>query len=264
MRQLGTHNSGINVLFPNTETFELGFQASEGRDKASLLPISPEYIFFGVSSHFASISSILVPLSQHTPTTFAHEPGSSSNHVCNATELRICDPSFSTVSRLFATFYRSVHVWYPVMSNAAFRSLLSSAQTTTIDACLSPSQELLYLILAISSQLTRRSELQSGMTPAAYFSKATSNVDTSCDHSSGSQTIHMMQRSLLICIYLLLSPAHGDIWRNLGFAIRLYFDMSHGRFENLDSLDESHLAMLARTLYCIEGYILNPSPQGFS
>jgi hypothetical protein len=140
------------------------------------------------------------------------------------------------------------------MSDDALQKLLPCCHVDPIESNLSPDQELFFLILAISAQLTKRVEPQIGLTAAAYFKRATANIDTSCDHSSGSQTLHMMQRALLMSLYLLLSPGEGDIWRNIGFAIRLYFDMSHGRFENLDSLDEAHLAMLARTLYCIEGY----------
>lgn len=56
-------------------------------------------------------------------------------------------------------------------------------------------------------------------------------------------------------LYLLLSLGEGDIWRNIGFVIWLYFDMLYGWFENFDSLDEVYLVMFVRILYCIEGYV---------
>ncbi|CAG9993193.1 unnamed protein product [Clonostachys byssicola] len=164
-------------------------------------------------------------------------------------------PDISIAARLFAVFSGSVHVWYPIMDDESLQSLLLCCNTEELDPCLDQKRELFYLVLAISSVLTKRAEPLVTSTPAAYFNRAVSNADTNCDHSSGPSTLHMMQRSLLICIYLLLSPGSGDIWRNLGFAIRLHFDMSHGRSENL-YLDEGHHTMLARTLYCIEGYEL--------
>ena len=248
---------GINLLI-STTTPNLASESSQENVQSSALGTVPDYIFFGVSSHLASISSILAPLAEYTPATFGCESNPRTNPASSTSAFQVGCPDFSTASRLFAIFYRSVHVWYPVMNDNASQKLLSSCHKDDLSLSMNPSQELFYLILAISSQLAKRAEPQVGFTPAAYFDKATSNIDTSCEHSSGFQALHMMQRSLLICIYLLLSPGQGDIWRNLGFAIRLYFDMSHGRFENLDSLDESHLAMLARTLYCIEGYVLTP------
>lgn len=249
---------GINLLIPAAATSKLGPGKSRDEPKSSLRTTNQDYIFFGVLSHLASISSIMLPLSEHTPATFGREHSARSIPDSSPSTFQVNCPDISTALRLFAVFSRSVHVWYPVMNDDSLQDLLSCCYTETLDSYLDHKQELFYLILAISSQLTKRAEPCVGFTPAAYFDKAVSHVDTSCDHSSGSSTLHMMQRSLLICIYLLLSPSGGDIWRNLGFAIRLYFDMSHGRSENINDLDEGRLAMLARTLYCIEGYVQIP------
>jgi Fungal specific transcription factor domain len=238
---------GVNLLIPAITT-----------SKPSIQTTDPDYSFFGVSSHLASINSIMLPLGEHTSATLGREPSGRSIPDSSTSTAQVSRPDISTALRLFAVFYRSVHVWYPVMNDDSLQGLLSYCNTEPLDSALDHNQELFYLILAISSQLTKRVEHVVNFTPAAYFAKATSHANTSCDHSSGSSTLHMMQRSLLICIYLLLSPGGGDVWRNLGFAIRLYFDMSHGRFENINGLDEGHLAMLARTLYCIEGYVLIP------
>ncbi|KAH8887191.1 hypothetical protein GQ53DRAFT_328240 [Thozetella sp. PMI_491] len=250
--------SGINLLVPAAAASKLGSGMSRDEPKSSIWTTNPDYIFFGVSSHLASINSVMLPLAEHSSATSGCEKIAISIPDSSTSTVQVNRPDLSTVLRLFAVFQKSVHVWYPVMNDDSLQSLLSCCHNEPVDSCLDNNQELFYLILAISSQLSKRAEPWIGFTPAAYFDKATSHVDTSCNHSSGSSTLHMMQRSLLICIYLLLSPGGGDIWRNLGFAIRLYFDMSHGRFENINDLDEGHLAMLARTLYCIEGYVQIP------
>lgn len=217
---------------------------------------STDYIFFGVSSHLASITSPTLPLTNFYSETLGSEPsaGWTSGSLISTGQVAEA-PDISIVTRLFAVFSRSVHVWYPIMNDESLQGLLLCCSTEVSDPCLDQKWELFYLILAISSLLTKRAEPSMSFTPAVYFDRAISNADTNCDHSSGPSTLHMMQRSLLICIYLLLSPGSGDIWRNLGFAIRLHFDMSHGRSENM-YLDEGHHTMLARTLYCIEGYVL--------
>ncbi|CRG88381.1 Oleate activated transcription factor 3 [Talaromyces islandicus] len=246
---------GINLLIPAMTTSKLGSGESQDAPNSSIRTANPDYSFFGVSSHLASINSVMLPLAEHTPATIGREPSARMVTDSITSTAQVNRPDISIALRLFAVFYRSVHVWYPVMNDNCLQGLLSYCYTEPLDSCLDHNQELFYLILAISSQLTKRAEHGVSFTPSAYFEKATSHVNTSCDHSSGSSTLHMMQRSLLICIYLLLSPGGGDVWRNLGFAIRLYFDMSHGRFENINGLDEGHLTMLARTLYCVEGKI---------
>ncbi|OKL59542.1 hypothetical protein UA08_05364 [Talaromyces atroroseus] len=246
---------GINLLIPAVTTSNLVSGKSQDELMSSIRTTNPDYLFFGVSSHLASINPVMLPLAEHTPATLGREPSARSILDSSTSTVQVSRPDASTALRLFAVFHRSVHVWYPVMNDDSLQGLLTYCYTEPLASCLDHNQELFYLILAISSQLTKRAEHGASFTPAAYFEKATSHVDTSCDHSSGSNTLHMMQRSLLMCIYLLLSPGGGDIWRNLGFAIRLYFDMSHGRFENINGLDEGHLTMLARTLYCIEGKV---------
>lgn len=243
---------GINLLISRTPTTAPAVRSS--RDNSETVPdaAGPDRIFFGVTSHLASICSVFNPATVLAPETREGQLCAAKYFGSSTSTLPVGCPDESTASRLFAVFYGSVHMWYPVMDDETLQKLLSRCHMEAEVSPLTADLELSYLILAISRQLTKKSEPQLDFTAATYFQKATADVDTSCDHSSGSETIHMMQRSLLICIYLLLSPGQGDIWRNLGFAIRLYFDMSHGRFENLNSLDEGHLTMLARTLYCIE------------
>lgn len=251
---------GINFLIPAATTLMRGSEESHDKPKPSIRTAHPDYIFLGTSSHLASINSVMLPLAEYASTISQRELAVRSIPDSTTSTIQVKPPDISTTLRLFAVFRRSVHVWYPVMDDKYLQSLLSDYHTETFESCLDNHGELFYLVLAISSQLMKRTEPWIGVTPAAYFDKATSFVDTNCDHSSGSSTLHLMRRSLLICVYLLLSPGGGDIWRNLGFAIRLYFDMSHGRSENIEDLDEGQLAMLARTLYCIEGYVQIPNP----
>jgi hypothetical protein len=89
------------------------------------------------------------------------------------------------------------------------------------------------------------------------FEEATSQLDGTCEHSSIISNLYLLRRILLICMYLLLSPSTGDIWRNLGFAVRLYFDMAHRPTEGDEELFDGQLHMLSRTIYCIEWYVCN-------
>ncbi|CAI6094689.1 unnamed protein product [Clonostachys chloroleuca] len=246
---------GNNLLILASGSSKDGPEKPRGTSTNSKWTTNTDHIFFGVSSHLAAITSPTLPLTNSHSETLGSEPSAGwiSGSLVSTAQIA-GPPDISIATRLFAVFSRSVHVWYPIMKDESLRSLLLCCNTEALDPCLDQKQELFYLVLAISSLLTKRAEPSMSFTPAAYFNTAISNADTNCDHSSGPSTLHMMQRSLLICIYLLLSPGSGDIWRNLGFAIRLHFDMSHGRSENM-YLDEGHHTMLARTLYCIEGNV---------
>ncbi|CAH0053871.1 unnamed protein product [Clonostachys solani] len=246
---------GNNLLILASVPSKDGPETSRGTSTSSKWITNTDHIFFGVSSHLASITSPTLPLTNSHSETLGSEPnaGWTSGSLISTAQIA-GPPDLSIATRLFAVFSKSVHVWYPIMNDESLQSLLLCCSTETLDPCSDQKLELFYLVLAIASLLTKRAEPLLSSTPAAYFNRAISNADTNCDHSSGPSTLHMMQRSLLICIYLLLSPGSGDIWRNLGFAIRLHFDMSHGRSENM-YLDEGHHTMLARTLYCIEGNV---------
>ncbi|KAF2703245.1 hypothetical protein K504DRAFT_181238 [Pleomassaria siparia CBS 279.74] len=209
--------------------------------------------YFGSSSMFSRLEDSL--LSNAHPAFPSESPNELRVHgpipsvpQCLVPQL----PSITVSVRLFEHFSTSVNVFYPAIKQETLDRLLSdmyiSSDETVMDA---HDEDLLYLVLAIGSQLSRRSN--SGLThePHVYFSKATYRPERTRDSWLRMDQLLLLQRNVLICLYLLLNPAAGDIWRNLGFAIRLYFDLSHRPSTN-DDIDEELMGMLFRTVYSLE------------
>ncbi|KAH8667049.1 hypothetical protein BX600DRAFT_285340 [Xylariales sp. PMI_506] len=245
--------SGVNIFIPALEPRKSCMSTTSGTAR-NIEPSSANWnhSFFGISSHLSCISPVLSPLARLTPMSLSYEPDAIPSVNINTLTNQVPHCASSTVLHLFATFSRSAHIWYPVMDDASLNNLLSSSAIDRLGSALDHAHELIFLILAIGSQLTKRAEHCVSFTSIAYFERATAHLDTTCEHSSTSSNLYLLQRTLLICIYLLLTPSAGDIWRNLGFAVRLYFDLSHRPAETSDPRDTSQLCMLSRTLYCLE------------
>ncbi|CAM1508650.1 Fc.00g054980.m01.CDS01 [Cosmosporella sp. VM-42] len=163
-------------------------------------------------------------------------------------------PPVSVAMGLFHLFSRSANTFFPVMDVSSVEDVLSYCYGNDIDTAFRHRHEIFYLILAIASQIAKRDDSVLGACANAYFKKAVSQLSTTCEHSSRSENIFLLQRTLLITVYLLLSPGSGDIWRTLGFAIRLFLDLSHR--PSMDE-DEDHylFCLLTRTLYCLESQV---------
>jgi hypothetical protein len=162
-------------------------------------------------------------------------------------------PPISVASALFGLFSISANAFFPILDPSSLGQVISQCYDTDPGSRFGHAQELFYLILAISTVIAKRNEPVLAAWSNAYFDKATILLDTNCDHSSRHANISLLQRTLLICVYLLLSPKSGDIWRHLGFAIRLFFDLSHRPSMDEDE-DDSLFCTLTRTLYCLERY----------
>ena len=163
-------------------------------------------------------------------------------------------PPIAVATRLFGIFARSVNVFFPVVENSSLERIIHIAYNSEgVEGC-DQNRQLFFTILAIASLVAKRSNPNLPFFAGEYLQQAAWNLnDESCDHSSKTSQIFIFQRTLLVSIYLLLSPSSGDIWRNLGFAIRLFFDLSHRSFvEGDEELLLFH--MLTRTLYCLERY----------
>lgn len=211
------------------------------------------YIFYGVSSYLAPLTPAMHVIARSASHMVVPEVETASSFMLSTLDLEIDRPARATASRLFAAFSKSVHIWYPILDDLSLHKLLlCSYDGQRFDRRFDHEKEMYYLVLAIGSQLTKKVESCAGLTSATYFEKATSRLDTTCEHSL-SDNLWLLQRTLLICLYLLLAPSAGDVWRNLGFAIRLYFDLSHRPNEASDGDKvENTLRVLARTLYCLE------------
>lgn len=166
-------------------------------------------------------------------------------------------PPIAVATRLFDIFARSVNVFFPVVENSSLETILHIAYNSddvVVEGCHDQNRQLFFTILAIASLVAKRSDPNLPFLGSQYFNQAIRHFDdASCNHASKASQIFIFQRTLLISLYLLLSPSAGDIWRNLGFAIRLFFDLSHRSFvEGDEELQLFH--MLTRTLYCLERY----------
>ncbi|KAM0811596.1 putative Fungal-specific transcription factor domain-containing protein [Seiridium cardinale] len=162
-------------------------------------------------------------------------------------------PSASVTNELFDLYARSAHLFFPVLETKMLSHLASTCDGSYEEAPKN-SHEFCYLILAIASLIGKRNEPLLAVQAYAWFQKAICEMTLDCDHSSLPENIFMLQRTLLICVFLLLSPGSGDIWRHLGFAIRLFLDLSHGSLTEDDGSRRT-FRMISRTLYCLESQV---------
>lgn len=251
---LAGHNHGRCVLIPNFTLEATNITPNPAHLSQHESWIALDHLFLGnqsslacltrtVSLNFAQNSSLIARESQVLPV-----PTSLSSE-CPEFQL----PPLSVTSAIFHLFSRSVNIFYPVLKHQHLQNLISNTYHAQGSLVAGPDHELLCLILAIGAQLTKRSESGLPFTSEVYFQNAIHRIDRSRRTWISIDGLYLLQRHLLICIYVLLTPSSGDIWRHLGFAIRLYFDLSHRPSEN-DDMDEELMCMLTRTLYCLEWY----------
>ncbi|KAJ3546898.1 hypothetical protein NM208_g1784 [Fusarium decemcellulare] len=156
-------------------------------------------------------------------------------------------PSPSVTQSLIHLFCRSVNTFFPILDETSLKALASRSCNENA----SNQDEIFYLALGLACLVAKRTEPMLASWGRSFFEAAISRFDTSCDHSSRSINVKLLQRTLLVCVYLLLDPEAGDIWRHLGFAIRLFLDLSHRPSEDEDE-DHPLFCTLTRTLYCLE------------
>ncbi|OIW25533.1 hypothetical protein CONLIGDRAFT_497913 [Coniochaeta ligniaria NRRL 30616] len=167
--------------------------------------------------------------------------------------INIEPPPKEVALSLFGLFSRSINTFYPTIKDEQLEHIMAAPYDRN-GSLTGHDQELFYLVLAISSQLAMGSDQSLVLNTQAYLRKATSLMERSRHSWLHVNQLFLLQRTLLISIYILLSPGSGDIWRNLGFAIRMYFDLAHRPLET-DDMDDGLMHMLCRTVYCIEGQV---------
>ncbi|KAF4471294.1 neutral amino acid permease [Fusarium albosuccineum] len=179
------------------------------------------------------------------------EANKSSNRISLGLSAAHADlPSPSVTQSLIQLFCQSVNTFFPILDKTSLTELASRSY----DENANNAAEIFYLTRGIACLVAKRSEPMLASWGRSFFETAISHFDTTCDHSSRSINVKLLQRTLLICVYLLLDPEAGDIWRHLGFAIHLFLDLSH---RPSDDEDEDHqlFCTLTRTLYCLESQI---------
>jgi hypothetical protein len=236
------------VLLPIPAIECIGASHGHGQNQDIRCPL--DAWFFGCLSVFVTLKTALALnpeltlIGQHNEPWLHHEPMVSENFTSQWQM-----PPQSALSALLRFFSGSINLFYPTVKDDQLNSLTASGshQSDMTDQ----DQDIFFLILAISSKLVKAPAYVPPFASHVYFHKATYHPAKTRESWLQLDPLLLLQRQLLICIYLILSPASGDIWRNLGFAIRLYFDLSHRPSEN-DDTDEELMIMLFRTLYCLE------------
>ncbi|KAL2875593.1 hypothetical protein SGCOL_009210 [Colletotrichum sp. CLE4] len=132
---------------------------------------------------------------------------------------------------LFALFSHSINTFFPILQPQTLTYILTthyhnhapSPNTTTTNT----NTPLFNLIIALGALIASKSTPSLLPLAESHFQTAIPSLPTTCAHASRTKTLALLQRTLLICVYTLLEPSAGDVWRHLGFAIRLFLDLSH-------------------------------------
>ena len=208
-------NHGILISFKAVEI-------QEDRSEDSHRLNASMHLFLGCSSALARLKHILSL--RPTLTAISHRVGLERPFPQRSEILDIPDalmPSKMTASTILYLFSRSVNVFYPTIKYHHMNSLIQNGYSQGFPN--SHDKDIFYLILAIGSQLSRTSQTSLPFASHVYFHKATYHPEVSRATWLQLSPLSLLQRTLLICIYLLLNPASGDVWRNLGFAISFVF-----------------------------------------
>jgi hypothetical protein len=262
VRQPSLGNSpGHSILLPSSDFERTKTSLDNSEEEQNRVPKVLDTWFFGRSSCLASLVEAFswrrqskMPRDDRdswTPSTLAAIPKQ---------DAEFHRPPISVASAIFTLFTRSVNVFYPTVQHHCFETILADLYNHAEPVTTGHHHDVFCLILAIGSQMTKHPELRPPLGPDIYFQKATRHLQRSRHSWSSREQLRAFQKSLLTCIYLLSSPSSGDIWRNLGFAIRLFLDLSHRPAEN-DDIDDELLCMLTRTLYSLEWYDVPSLPR---
>lgn len=213
-------------------------------------------LFFGVSSSLAALNFAMLlrpnylKHQSYTEDDPPHLPTIDDHH--QSEDLQQPDsilPSCAVAKTLIEAFSQSMNTFYPTIQHHTLEELLAKAYNESDTFHGTFEEQTLYIVLGIGSLLTKSNHPSFVFTPSVYFTSGVSEDSIMHEKTSTSQVL-LLQRCLLTCIYLLLDPGAGDIWRNLGLAIRLYFDIVHR--PSYDEREKELALMLYRTLYCLE------------
>ncbi|KAI5922374.1 hypothetical protein F4810DRAFT_674693 [Camillea tinctor] len=212
--------------------------------------------FYGPSSAYVSLRTALSSMPDWKPkdTSIRFPTAPVMDLFSDSFHQDSCRPSRPLALYLLNLFRDTVNTFYPVMHEKSLYNLLDHCYPDVEPTSFSHGHEIMHLILAIGACLVNGNILRVNFTPSMFIQKFLSIQDLACDHASPADQLFFLQKTLLVCLYLLFRPGSGDIWRILGFAIRLYFDLSHRPLKDA-SMDNHLMIMLSRTLYCLESKV---------
>jgi len=227
---------------------------SEG---AALEPQDPTHqstIFFGVTSAVSQLVE-LKSCSVLTRRDFRLSPKSTHGSLKSLQRLTIQHrptlPPQTTTMALLSVYNNSINVVTNVISIEALHEICGNiyggSEATDIFEL-----QTLHLVLAISLQLLSKRDHSLSNTAQAYFKEVASDsgrISTLLQRDS----LQSLRVAILICIYVLLRPSSGDIWRLVGFASRLCLGMiSTPRSVNAE---KETFELLYQTLLCIDCHV---------
>ncbi|KAK1496572.1 hypothetical protein CTAM01_08210 [Colletotrichum tamarilloi] len=185
--------------------------------------------------------------------------------VCTATRNTIPTFSFqslvsfqslpeSLAAPIFNLFSRSINTFFPIFQPQTLDIILIAYYHPNATPSRPHNTPLFNLIIALGAQISSKTTPSLFALAEHHFQNAISFLPITCAHASRTENVSLLQRTLLICVYTLLEPRAGDVWRHLGFAIRLFLDLSHRPSMEEDE-DHGLFCMLTRTLYTLESHV---------
>lgn len=160
----------------------------------------------------------------------------------------------SLATPIFNLFSRSINTFFQIFQPHTLNIILTAYYYPNATPPRPYNTPLFNLIVALGAQISSKSTPSLSVLAEHHFHIAITSLPRTCTHASRADNISLLQRTLLICVYTLLEPSAGDVWRHLGFAIRLFLDLSHRPSMEEDE-DHGVFCMLTRTLYTLERYV---------
>ena len=219
-------------------------------------PTYESTIFFGVTSTVSQLAELRC-CTTLSDKDFRLSPKSTCGSLRSLQKLTIQHrptlPPQATTMALLGVFNNSMNVVCHVISMEALEQTYASILAGNEGVDIFEFQTL-HLCLAISLQLLSRRDHSLSNTAQAYFKEVASDsgrISSLLQRNS----LKSLRVAILLCVYVLLRPSSGDIWRLVGFASRLCLGMINTpRSEK----EKETFELLYQTLLCIDWYGVGP------
>jgi hypothetical protein len=170
-------------------------------------------------------------------------------------------PAAELAVSLLQFFSTSINVFYPVLTQDRLQDIhIYLDQKIADDELDGWHHPTAYLIFAISLHLMSKEDRHLAALSSEYFKAAISKWQ-SLKELRRVPTIRMR---LLVCIYVVLNPTAGDIWRLLGFLTRMCISMENSSGSQVTDMEREEESMLYRTTFCLEWWVALVKHDGIS
>ncbi|RFU32286.1 hypothetical protein B7463_g4066, partial [Scytalidium lignicola] len=254
-------SSSVNVAphFDLDQAFTATLHSSTERFNVNLYTSAP--VFFGPTSIYSQVVTMGMHSTYPQCISATHQGFESclSTDLYNLLPLNVAVmPPEKFACILFDTFRNSIDVFYPVLGLKFFKDIFKKVYITSNN---SPWEEqTVYLVFAVSAQLLSTHDPRMLSVSHQYFKKVVNDTEK----IGGLLHLHQLstlQTILLICIYLLLNPEAGDIWRAMGLASRLCLDLVIADHNEAEKSLYSTLYQITYGLDCIISISFGRPPQ---